>query len=426
MPPFRRMGGKFRKSLKLKTRQKKSKTLHTMNKIEIRNFGPIETGYDGMMPICPVTIFCGTQGAGKSTVAKLISTFLWMEKALVRGDLSLNKKTDNSAFFRQQCAFHRIHNYFKPNTEIHFTGTLYNFHYHAETFSIEKLPEAVEYPMPKIMYVPAERNFLTVVEHPETLKEIPDSLFVLFSEYNKALKSLNRQMALPIEGYSLQYDKLNNVSWLTGDNFKVRVSEAASGFQSLIPMIIVTHYIAHIVRSGIPASTNLQVTNAIEKRIASILADDSIDENLRRLLISQQSALLKYGKVINIVEEPEQNLYPSSQRSILFDLLSIHKAISNSQLIITTHSPYFIDYITLAIKAAAITPKTEETARKLEAIVPSKSRIIGDDVCIYQIQNGQITELGKYDNMPSDDNMLNQELSDTNEMFAQLFEIEEE
>jgi hypothetical protein len=34
--------------------------------------------------------------------------------------------------------------------------------------------------MPKIMYVPAERNFLTVVEHPDLLKEIPQSLFVLF------------------------------------------------------------------------------------------------------------------------------------------------------------------------------------------------------------------------------------------------------
>ena len=62
----------------------------------------------------------------------------------------------------------------------------------------------------------------------------------------------------------------------------------------------------------------------------------------------------------------------------------------------------------------------------MEAIVPSKSRINGGDVCIYQIQNGQITELGKYDNMPSDDNLLNRELSDTNELFAQLLEIEEE
>lgn len=396
-----------------------------MNSIEIKNFGPIRNGYNGKMPIYPVTIFCGPQGAGKSTVAKLISTFMWMEKALVRGDISLNKKTGNSSYFRQQCAFHRIQNYFKPETEIHFYGTRYNFHYQEESFSIEKLSQEAEYLMPKIMYVPAERNFLTVVEHPETLKEIPDSLFVLFSEYDKALKALRQEINLPIDGYSLQYDKLNNVSWLRGKDFKVRVSEAASGFQSLIPMSLVTRYISHIINRGEQASTNLQLTNAILKRIASILADNTIDENVRRLLIEQQSALLKYGKFVNIVEEPEQNLYPASQRSVLFDLLSSYNSIKGSQLIITTHSPYLIDYTTLAVKAYSITPKSENAAKLLEDIVPTKSRLSGDDIGIYQIEMGEIHELDKYDDMPSDDNMLNRELNETNELYALLLELED-
>ena len=396
-----------------------------MNYISIKNFGPITDGYEGMLPVYPVTLFCGAQGAGKSTVAKLVSTFVWMEKALVRGDIPLNKKTGSASFFRQQCAFHRIHNYFKPETEIHFNGTRYNFHYSAETFSIESLPATVEYPMPKIMYVPAERNFLTVVEHPETLKEIPDSLFVLFSEYDKALKALRRQIELPIDGYALQYDKLNNVTWLTGDGFKVRVSESASGFQSLIPMSVVTRYITHIIKTGRQTSSNLQVTNAIEKRIAAILADNAIDENMRKLLINQQSALLKYGKFINIVEEPEQNLYPSSQRNILYDLFSSYNSIAGNQLIITTHSPYLIDYTTLAVKAASIRPHNDESKLRMEAIVPSASRISGKDVCVYQIRDGRITDLEKFDDMPSDDNMLNRELSDTNELFAQLLELED-
>ena len=73
-----------------------------MKEIEIKNFGPITIGYNGSMPVSPVTIFCGNQGAGKSTVAKLISTFTWMEKALIRGDVALNKKTDNASFLKQQ------------------------------------------------------------------------------------------------------------------------------------------------------------------------------------------------------------------------------------------------------------------------------------------------------------------------------------
>ena len=53
----------------------------------INDFGPIK--YIDL-PIKRVNILIGDQGTGKSTVAKLISTFTWIEKALVRGDY--NKK----------------------------------------------------------------------------------------------------------------------------------------------------------------------------------------------------------------------------------------------------------------------------------------------------------------------------------------------
>ena len=395
-----------------------------MNTIYIKNFGPIGEGFGAPMPISPITIFCGLQGSGKSTVAKLISTCFWLEKALVRGKIVQNKKAETPAFFRQQCEFHRIHNYFKTESEIDFMGTRYNFHYRNDSFVIERLPEVEKYPMPKIMYVPAERNFISVVEHPETLKEFPASLFALFSEFDTARKSLKKGISLPIEGYAFLYDKLNNVSWLTGTDFKVRITEAASGFQSLTPMSVVTRYIRHLVKTGKQATANLQEKNAIEKRVAAILADNTIDEDTRRLLIDQQSALLKYGKFINIVEEPEQNLYPASQRSVLYDLFQAYNETAGNQLIITTHSPYLLDYSTLSIKAASIKPQNEEQAQRLAAIVPVQSRINGSELNVYQIQDGKITSLDKYQGMPSDDNLLNQELGDTNELFAQLLEIE--
>lgn len=396
-----------------------------MNTIEIRNFGPIGEGYNGAMPIYPVTIICGDQGAGKSTVAKLISTFAWMEKALIRGDIALNKKTMSNAYFKQRLEFHRIQNYLKEDSEIHYTSSRFDFHYKNGIFSVEIVEGEIEYPMPKIMYVPAERNFLTVVEHPETLKEIPDSLFVLFSEYDKARNSLKRDISLPIEGYAYLYDKLNNVSWLTGKDFKVKMTEAASGFQSLIPLIVVTRYIRHLIRIGEQAPTNLQVNNAIEKRIASILADNSIDEEMRKLLIKQQSALKTYSKFINIVEEPEQNLFPTAQRNILYDLFVAYNEREKNQLVITTHSPYMIDYTSLAVKAGAIRSKDDEVEKLLTKIVPPQARLDGDDVCVYQIRDGRISPLEKYDNMPSDENFLNKELSDINELFGQLLELEE-
>lgn len=395
-----------------------------MQAINIKHFGPIEDGFDGAMPIMPITIFCGNQGSGKSTIAKVISTFSWMEKALMRGDIVSNKRTNNPKYIKHQFEFQRIHNYFRKNTELHFSGIQYDFHYENEAFSIVEKENPKEFLMPKIMYIPAERNFLTVVEHPEILKEIPASLFALFVEYDNARKSLKRDFHLPVDGFFFQYDKLNNVSWLKGDNFKVRVSEAASGFQSLIPLVLVSRYMLHVIDKGQVAYVNAKQVDKINKRIAQILADNTITDDTRKLLIAQQSSLSKYGRFVNIVEEPEQNLFPSSQKDVLFDLFEAFNSSKNNQLIITTHSPYLIDYTTLAIKAHSLNAN-QERAKEISTIVPQNAWINGNDVCVYQIENGKISPLKKYDNMPSDDNFLNQELSNTNELFAQLLEMEE-
>ena len=65
-----------------------------MSRIKIKNFGPIREGFvgnDGWLGIKKVTVLIGDQGSGKSTVAKLISVFSWLEKNIVRNDLSVEQ-----------------------------------------------------------------------------------------------------------------------------------------------------------------------------------------------------------------------------------------------------------------------------------------------------------------------------------------------
>jgi len=55
-----------------------------MSRIKIKNFGPIIDGNqtnDGWIDIKKVTLFIGNQGSGKSTIAKMISAFMWLEKS---------------------------------------------------------------------------------------------------------------------------------------------------------------------------------------------------------------------------------------------------------------------------------------------------------------------------------------------------------
>jgi len=94
----------------------------------------------------------------------------------------------------------------------------------------------------------------------------------------------------------------------------------------------------------------------------------------------------------------------------------------------TTHSPYFINYLTLAVKAFNVKQSiTDNLAiEKLANIVPIASTVNPDDLIIYQLDevSGTITCLENYKGLPSDENYLNDSLGETNELFAQLQQIE--
>lgn len=91
-----------------------------MVKLKVKNFGPIKDGFsenDGFMEISPITLFCGNQATGKSTIAKLFSTLTWLEKAVFRNDYD-EASVANKEFFINFLKNQRIHEYIKDNSEI--------------------------------------------------------------------------------------------------------------------------------------------------------------------------------------------------------------------------------------------------------------------------------------------------------------------
>ena len=77
--------------------------------IRIRHFGPISES--GELEVRAVMVFCGQQGSGKSTIAKLISTCSWIEKALVRKEISRKDLTAKN-FRERYCGYHYLSNFF--------------------------------------------------------------------------------------------------------------------------------------------------------------------------------------------------------------------------------------------------------------------------------------------------------------------------
>lgn len=418
------------KRKRLKKLEIKPLTLKSeMKKIFVRNFGPITQCSNGGFEISPITVFCGNQGSGKSTIAKLISTFSWIEKALVRGDFTETELLKYDRFRKKHCAYHNIHNYFKKDTELKYSGEMYDFCYKSEHLSCKKTGQ--NYSMPQIMYVPAERNFMSAIENAERIKKLPSSLATMLEEFEKAKRYLPSKIKLPIGDFFFQYDKLNKVSWLAGNDFKVRLSEAASGFQSIIPLLLTTSYLSGKLNQntdGSIKSLSYEEQERLSGNIKKLLLDETLNEDTKKALLSQLNDLFINKCFLNIVEEPEQNLFPSSQQNVLNELLAVFNKNKGNSLIITTHSPYIINDLSIAIKAGKIKEyNNTEVNKQLDSIIPLNSTVHNTQVAIYQItDSGNVEQLEFYNEVPTDDNYLNNFLENSNDVFSKLIELEEQ
>ena len=409
-----------------------------MSKIKVKNFGPIKEGYlenDGWLDVKKVTVFIGNQGSGKSTVAKLISTLSWIEKAMVMGTLRQDELNTHNRFLKQ-LAYQRIEKYAKPNTIIEYIGKAFTLSYIDGKFEAKKSKEN-GYLLPKIMYAPAERNFLSSVDRPDRLKNLPNTLYTFNDEFDAAKNLFASGIELPINKVRFEYDKLNKLARIVGAdrNYELRLSEASSGFQSTVPLFLVTKYLSDRLSLEEDPSikeNSLEEQKKLDKEIKTILNDTQLTPDVRQAYLRQLSAKRKRACFINIVEEPEQNLFPSSQKSLLFDLL-IHTKRDGNKLIMTTHSPYIISFLSISIQAAYLKNQIIESGKqdllnKLYAIVQENSQIASDHVQVYELNeiNGTISSLPNTYGIPSDKNYLNQFIKKGNEIFDSLLELEEE
>lgn len=414
-----------------------------MSKIRIKNFGPIREGYKengGWLDVKKVTVFIGNQGSGKSTVAKLISTFSWIEKALTRGDFDAKWFTKNSRFRKNYCSYHRIENYFTgmdgdDKAEIEYKGNSYSMSYRDGKLSIEEsLQEG--YQLPQIMYVPSERNFISTIKSPKLLKLSSDSLIEFLTEFDNSKLELKDSLKLPINDTNIDYDKLKDIINVRGNDYKVQLTEASSGFQSVVPLYMVSWYLANAIKNQ--EKNNVEPMSSDElvrfkKGVTEIWSNDHLTDDQKRAALSVLSSKFNKTAFINIVEEPEQNLFPTSQRKMLNSLLEFNNMNSGNKLIMTTHSPYIITFLSIAIQAhslMSLVNKQEEKDlinKKINKIVPIKSITSDTDVVIYQLDetNGDILKLDTFDGIPSDDNFLNELLKEGNVLFDALLEIEQ-
>ena len=399
-----------------------------MSNITIRNFGAIKE-HSAPIEIKKVTFFIGNQGSGKSTVAKLIATFMWIEKALVRGDYDKKWIERKNKFKNTFLPYHRIENYLKENTFIQYEGEAYMITYEKGFLKIEEKKNN-NYSLPQIMYVPSERNFIAYVKSPKELKLSSEALKDFLTEFDNS-KGIVKNLELPINNAILDYDKLNDTLNLKGDDYKIKLTEASSGFQSFAPIYMVSSYLAKSVKkqSEVKVGMSGDEKDRFRKEVEKIYSSKELTEEQKNIAISVLSKKFNKTSFVNIVEEPEQNLFPTSQRDMLYSLLKINDEIPANKLIITTHSPYLVNYISVAVEAGNI--QNEANKEQIGKIIPISALVKSDDLAIYELDEKGFDEegntvklLGNYNGIPSDENFLNDEIGRTNELFADLLDLQ--
>ncbi|MDR2410228.1 MAG: ATP-binding protein [Bacteroidales bacterium] len=410
-----------------------------MSRIKIKYFGPINEGCfenDGFIDIKKVTTFIGNQGSGKSAVAKLISIFSWIEKSLVRGDFNKKWIERKNRLKNQFLNYHRMENYIKnQDTYIEYQGDAYTIIYKDNALNIHEVQNS--YPLPQIMYVPAERNFISYVKKPKELKLSSESLKEFLSEFDNAKELLKYPVKLPVNNTDIEYDKLNDIINLKTEKYKIKLTEASSGFQSLVPLFLVSNYLSNSVKEQSETSKEPMSNDEIKRfkdAVQGILQNDDLTNEQRRAALSVLSSKFNKTAFVNIVEEPEQNLFPLSQWQLLQSLLRFNNMNSGNKLIMTTHSPYIINFLSIAIQGSEVKTKIVENGNsqkllsRLFKIVKNEALTNASDVVIYQLDDskGSIRTLPSEYNIPSDRNFLNDLLGEGNRLFDELLEIEED
>ena len=422
-----------------------------MQKLRIKNFGAISKGFEennGFIEFSKATVFLGEQGSGKSTIAKLISTFLWIEKALHRGDFDCSE-LNVEIFVNKYLAWHSIESYLQEDSEIEFIGFTYSFLFQNKKFIVRKLDNSIFYQRPKISYISSERNFCSSIPRAEMISGLLHNLSLTIEDFQNASEYI-KATDLPIGNFSYRYDKNTKRKFISNKNHQeIQLYEAASGIQSLTPLYLITKYYSDVSLQFL--DTDIALLSVEQKKQIRKIVDDWLkkyDTNIKTksnftFQILKMAGILNvelenkestnasvlelenniFGIVnscfINIVEEPEQNLYPNSQKAIM-EFLFHSLQHQGNRLIFTTHSPYVLGTVNNCLYAGNLMHKKLDVT----SIIDKEKCLKPEELRAYFIENGKIVsafdeELGQ----------INHDLIDgcsreINEIYEKLSDVE--
>lgn len=407
-----------------------------MVRLKVKNFGPIRDGYpgDGFFDINRLTVFVGSQGEGKSTLAKLVSTFSYIEKQVAR-QYSIPDESSLDEMFRNSLSYFNLTHYLKQDSFISYHGPFLLM-----TFSNGRMTaknSGGAYSMPKMAYIPADRNLCASEANIFKISGLSDSLSEMVSEFIDANRALaNGGFPIPFEGISYRYEEKSDRFMVDGPRYSLELHECASGYKSAIPMLLIAWYCNSLASQKLDVridrssyNTRKAIRGMFDEQIGHRFDISAIMDHVGKnkdyadlydkvthfssntSCMQENGVVYSYGNMdislafdgfvaslrgmvdssfFAIIEEPEQNLFPEYQMDVMESLLSLNNSNTDNMMLVTTHSPFILETINNLILAGEIRRIGRVGVEKL---VKSSAMLSYDTVSAYSISNGNIERI---------------------------------
>lgn len=378
-----------------------------MQKLKIYNFGPIK---NAEFEFKKVNILIGQQGAGKSCVLKIMAFCLWLEKIYISGEITdLQRDMSQKQFVEKYLLeFYKLGDFVtvaeNGYSKITFDGDDGNFKIFIDFKKKDyNWLNIIRIDAPQnskhVAYIPAERCLVSAVPNLMDLKMQDTNIYKYLVDWEYAHKIYTEKNKLNILGLNAEfyYDEKSRTDYISvndnGITKKIKFTNAASGFQSVVPICVLINYYLG------------------DNRILSIKEKQRIDElkELLKYYIGQENIADDLNDKINTIgksrdyniflEEPEENIFPEVQYRLMKFLFATMNNGYDNTLSIATHSPYTLTVLNNFIYAAKVGKVNQE---KVNEVIPKVLWQPTENVAAYYLNDGSAMsiideELGEID-----------------------------
>lgn len=394
-----------------------------MNRLTIKNIGPLKSA---SVNLAKYNLFIGPQSSGKSCILKIASFCNWVEKRIELSQ-SPDDYLNEVSFWKSLVDYHRMNGFIKKSFLIKYESPFM-------AFSISGSPESIQfsfkwkprnrwqYCRPQIAYIPAERNIVAVIPNWFDISFSNDNNTQGYmSDWENARNTFPQYYKLDILNLGVSYYKDNGQhkeSILIDKNTEIAFQNASSGLQSIVPLCGLINYLTyHEIHRPRKLSVaqerelnNLQdilykerftpsngtmavgrvddiTNNYPEPRIKFF---GSFKEESRFSEIVENYSLTQYVSIY--LEEPEENLFPSTQYELVKWMAEQVNSTKNNSLCIATHSPYILSSFNNLIQAA-----DSKDNINVESVVGKSTAIPFEEINVYAVDKGTVKDIKDYE-----------------------------